>query len=1265
MRSSIQVNIFRNLFNTSHVILYVGQSATDEEIKEWLSQYPWSCVLTSRRDEEFAALFSSENRTILQYSSRNEIPSKPLSRRQMPILRLCGVHGDSDVEDLSWLKLEPSMADDINRDLVNLIPDLLDYVNPLVIIGADSELDWILFGNYITSLLYQYASDGTVYIWDMPASQEAAINPKAFSILNTVAEKKNFSLYKERLSEMLKSNKRDLDEAFSTDSANLIESDSDFYYQNQSIIPVSQHDLLLFKNVGTLLTDRTINRIRPLGRVMSRNWFSNFLENSALMGPQWYGYLPQSVFYVKRSYEDALVTIVRRMLLDSRGLTGSTVSNRPIILSGDPGSSKSITLAALAYRIFNEKINPVIFISKDSYLGSNIGTSFDELDEALQLLEQKAEKETKVLVIWDSSAFRAGVDQAQILLKQLENRGRRFVLVCSSYKIGIRENAEKKYYRLIHDDEKKNNRFEICNESNAQIIDAQGCYYVNAIREINEHETAEFWKRVKDYSGISDSTTSFLKQRLKDEGLQEIFGYYHIVISLLRENLEQALRSEQNKVYPYIEKELKKAIGDISTAREKDKQNNPFYLAFAAAGIEVPSDLEEYLTAEDEAFEKRLDTFNICVALFSRFRLSVPYGLAYTVLIGSDKGNLYTEEGQKLYRIVTHDIPWIYYGEDSNGDYAFRFRNPLEAEIFLRNHDANGEKQVDLLCQIIDIYGEEYRRNRCLDLAFTENLQALLRLVDPNSTYTPYTTARGEYEHRCILKKLDYIISKIESLKTEYGVPDEDAGFASIIVTFTREYYGKYWTDFFSSHVSDEPYWVQNPEKFSVESYELRIKKMINAIFLAESSIESLEGYNPQQSLTPSEKQHLINQKYSLVVEMAQCNTRLEDLIEEYKDCCHDVGHSFDEMLTKGKLEYKLLYSQLLQVINSIPTNGYAYNALFKAFIKMYNRGTLSEAKKLQYLSEIMQVVETCETLDSEILSRGGHGTDELTQYVNTIKDISTGYKISLSAIKEHRKGKAPENDQQAFCFKLYDEMLEANNAAAITFVCQKELRFPKGSRQLNTDQIMRCRNVYDFMMEKDNFECISTNEYALAMLIRVCWMLFNKTTLTTSPECQLTYCTPKQWEEINYLCSIYNSLALKGKQPLIILLYALSELQVSGLSETGYAAAIKILHILNENDFYQSRLRTPFMICDMSGQPVKYSGKVVSVKDKNGFIQVNKVPQRLGGDYGIRFRQYGLGSKKSMPRINEVLTDLELGIGFTCFSVFTEQGRKDREVRA
>lgn len=1256
---------FFNSFNSNHVILYVGQDSNDTELRDYISKCAWSGIITSRRDPEFAMLFATDERTPYEYSRRADIPAKPLNRKKLPIIRLFGVQGEKNQEeDLSWLQVDDE--EDANgaydmyqaREFLEFMPELLDYVNPLVIVGANSDIDWQIFAKPLNQILYKKVTDGSVTIWGMPEQVDEK-HAKAFDVLKKVAQEKKFSIYSEPLAGIVKAREEDVGiGAIAGDE--VPEYDTDIYYHGRQSISISQSDLLLFKNVGTLLTERSIHKIRPLGRVMSRKWFANFLEASAFLGPQWYGYLPQSTFYVKRSYEDALVQLVRKML-DGRDITGATAANRPIILTGDPGSSKSITLGALAYRIFNEKVHPVIYISKDSFLSANIGTGFDELDEALQFVEKNTDTGAKILVIWDSSAYKAGVDRAQSLMKRLQNRGRSFVLVCSSYSMYSRKDETNNGFYCLGDSQ--TGRFDKCDETQAQVFDRFGCYFVKAVREMSGKEQADFWQRAKEYSGINESTLSQFRKKLQTEGQHEIFDYYYLLISVLRENLEKGLQSEQSKVYPYVEKELQKAIGEIYAGEKKEKTMSPMYMALLNAGLDPASFIsDEDKEPDSEEIEKKLDLFNMCVALFSRFKLSVPYSLAYTLLLGERRTDQYSETSRNLYKIVTTEIPWIHYGEDEDGEFSFRFRNPLEADIFLRNHDFTGEQQIDLIGEIIDIYGVDYRRSKCKDLVFTDNLQTLLRLMGPNSGYTPFLTSR-RYEHESILSKLDLLIEKLEDLRDVYGVPDEDAGFASIIVTFSREFYGSIWNKLYSSAISEEmERWDYDPTHFSEEDYEFRIRKLTRAIALAEHSSEDLERKVHGQDAGFYGRQHLINNRYSLAVEIAQCNMRLEEVIDEYKRCCESHGITPNPEYINRKLSYQVLYRQLKPVITSNPTNGYAYNALFKAFEKMYEKESLSEAKKIQYLSEIMQMVETCETLDSEIVNRGGYGTDELTDHINRIKDLSTGLQITLQSIRRHRRGEAAANDKEQVCFDLYDEMLEANNAAAITFICQKELRIPRGRRELDTDQLLRCRNVYEFMKEPDNFECVCSNAYALAMLIRVCWMLHNETTLVGTPECQLTRLSRKEWLEINKLCSIYNDLSGDHKQPLIILLYALSALQISDLAEYGYQEALDILGTIDENMFHQSRMWTPFMLCDEEGKPFEFTGTVLSIKDNNGFIRVNGVPQRLKGDVGVRFRRYNLGRNAKMPEEKQALGGLELGIGYTTFSVYTAAGRRERE---
>ena len=71
------------------------------------------------------------------------------------------------------------------------IGDCHEPINPLVIIGVDSEIDWKICGDALAHLLYTRISDGLVSIWDMPASVKPEY-AESCEILKKVAEKKKF-----------------------------------------------------------------------------------------------------------------------------------------------------------------------------------------------------------------------------------------------------------------------------------------------------------------------------------------------------------------------------------------------------------------------------------------------------------------------------------------------------------------------------------------------------------------------------------------------------------------------------------------------------------------------------------------------------------------------------------------------------------------------------------------------------------------------------------------------------------------------------------------------------------------------------------------------------------------------------------------------------------------------------------------------------------------------------------------------------------------
>ena len=62
-------------------------------------------------------------------------------------------------------------------------------------------------------------------------------------------------------------------------------------------------------------------------------------------------------------------------------------------------------------------------------------------------------------------------------------------------------------------------------------------------------------------------------------------------------------------------------------------------------------------------------------------------------------------------------------------------------------------------------------------------------------------------------------------------------------------------------------------------------------------------------------------------------------------------------------------------------------------------------------------------------------------------------------------------------------------------------------------------------------------------------------------------------------------------------------------------------------------------------------------------FIKVDDIPLTLGTKQGIRFYQKNLG-RKSMPHQNDILNDLEIGIGYMGFSLYAGVERDRMEAK-
>lgn len=1242
-------SFFRN-FNCNPMILFVGRSTTHEEL-EIIADCSWSCIVTTRTEQEFSHYFTKNGeRALKEYVSRGEISAKPLNRDPLPILRLFGVDGYSrNVEDsdafLASIGLSESGDQSVAelrsaQEMLQLLPGLLDCVSKLVVTGyrpgAERELPLSTLARTLMDI-----PDGNVQLWDMTPGDPS------FDPLSKIAQRKEFFFTVDQLAGIVHNRTEDME-------AIVPQLDGDLYYVDKSPVGIQPEELMRYRYLAQLLTERTVYGIQPKSTLQYERWFSNFLLLSSSDGPQWYGYLPSSTFYVKRSYEDALVELTRRAL--STGAFQKRTISGPIVLHGDSGSSKTITLGALAYRIYNEHLCPVIFIRNDNLLFYNDSQELEDLDSLMQFIEQRKGGHGRILLVWDCSSYRSGISIAKNLVKQLNNRGRRFVLVCSAYS-GPEGGDSKQYFKLNRSSESAH--FISCPEDQAQLVQSQHCLYVKAVREMGAQEISTLRSRFRDYSGIAPTSLKYWFDKLEREDHNtNIFDYFYRLIALLRPQLEQGLSREQRKVTQYVNEQISR----ILEQRQQEKQSlTPMQQAFLAAGFSLneisTEDLEENLEDNDSGFTAALDRFNLCVAMFSQFKLDAPSSLAFSIFLGNDQAT-YTPE---LFQIIT-TIPWLYYGEGEHSgdsvfredrrseDFVFRFRTPIEAEIFLEKNGYTGKQQINLLCDVIDLYGMSYRRIHCLDSGLTRTLQDLLRLMGPNSRYQPFQTVPSQQRiHEEVLDNLDTLIDKVWAIWEQYDVPDQDAGFASIAVTFTREFYGKHWD---SVSVPKQRHKETNSEKYAPESYTHRLDCLHDVVNLANNCVAELEKLlrAEDNQYTP---QHLTLQRDMLIVEIAQCNALTERLVEEYRILCD--GEREEELCDHSRRiqQYPEIFRLLVQVINRQPDNGYAYNAIFNAFRRVYEREHREE-KKLQYLSEIMQLVDMCN--NTEIYNRGTNGNDEISRNIAAIHAISNDFQMTINEIKHRTR-------EQNTYYELYDHLLEANNSAAITFICQKELERAgiifRSTETLTEQQVKVCKTVLAFLRGPEEFECVCRNSYALALTIRVSWMCYNKTALLGGIECQATRLKQEEWGNILDLCRRYYECTDPAvRQPILVLLYALAELQITG----NYQSAIRILGTLEEGQFFTAqRMRTPFLLCDEKGRPKEFDGVVLTVKDYNGFIRVNGVPEQLGGKRGVRFRRSNLGRNVRMPALNDYLDHLELGIGYMGLSVYRAEGSKER----
>lgn len=1215
-KDAVVSELFRS-FNHDNVILFVGSSADAcGELSESVCNLPWSCVVTTSNKEDFAVKFAN-GRSVHRYTSLEDILTIDLfSKENLPVIQMYGTETDIpiELEDVDE-DIRPIFAKKQAEKILSRLMSKMDIRTRMVVVGYNPDNS------------SEIEPESFVYLWQ--EMQGGIIeffveSVPSVSLVKKAAVKKQFVWYEGKLSDAISSTAEEIGKV-----SNLDEDDNYLFFKGQQPVFIKRAVVARCHNFAQLLTEEKIREIRPLGRIQQGRWFYNFLNNSS-DSPQWYGFLPQSKFYLKRDYEDCLVEAVRSLLKSSKSLVKSQ-ANTPIILEGDPGSSKSVELAALAYRIFNEKINPVIYINGDNLYFSAQSSEFQLLDELMQEVEQLGEKDTRFLIIWDSSSYRNVISEAKQLAHELENRGKRFVLVCSAYSnIKIDQEEGIKQYKYQFD-----GTF-VPVESGGELLFQNNCYFVSATRELSEREIFQLRQQAERYAVGNKSELDKIWEELKNSN--DIFDYFYRLIILIRPKLEGGLSREQRLINRYVKKQF------VAFAKEEEEYVNPMLLALQKAGIPIDDKIKHGIEVEDDDVYD-LERFNCCIAMFSRFKLNTPYTLALRMLCKNDNdyfGKDMSYNNYELFKLLTTQISYIHYCEQSDGRFVFKFRSPLEAEIFLKNNQVNEDKQIELVLAIINYYIEYFHRNNEIDEELRNSIQSLLKMYGPNTEYREFWEGHKYHsQHINILKKIDVIADKIRDIRVKHKVPDKDGAMALIEINFYREFYGNQWDklhNFSKNQFCGQNPWDVYPHIYTKDSYEKRLSTLSAVSDLALTSLQKIQlfmfdahNYSVQRSIQAS-----IN---SLTVELVMSNGVIDDISEEYAE----LTDATDTKFLVKTLNYSQLYPFLFKAISASPLNGYLYNALFRMFEKEYDKA--DEERKLFLLSDVRMIADDASSL--EITSRGTNDTDELSKHLHKIAQYSGRHVVRIDDIKS---GTAPQDFA-----KLFSNMLERNNASGICFVCQQELDIAGLSGEkiakyenttekefvLNEKQLEACRKIVEFINDPEYAPCIDGSTQALYLLLRTEWMLYNGRPLSLGREWQKTYLNDKDWINVYDTCERYEAISGSSVRPIVTLIYALAKIQIN----KDYIGAAKVMHKVA--DMPNQRMRVPYMICFEPGVPQKYSGSVMTVQNFSGFLKVDGLPRFTERNQGVRFFQKNLGLRR-MPEKNTVIKDFELGLGLS-----------------
>ena len=394
--------------------LWLAERFSRRPYPPWLIEVatlPWSAVFSCSLDSTLVQTFASNQREPQAILTSSEVPVSGRSTARTPIYFLFGRAGASDAQ-ASSPRTQQEMRRRYNMHCVpmlNRIPDTTSPVGLLVIDGYSPDADWLPDEALLTVI--EQLPKGHV-LW-CGINQQSSISGELRQLIqngHVIGTPQRLGLIVAELRARGRLN--DVPALLHSDQTNVVS----FATGPKTVSSYSPPPELRIRVEASaaIVDDSWTSFMSPLGDEAEYAAFRRF--HGDVEGSRSLVTGVRRGFAITRDFEKQLWAVVEDAVENHSRFTD------PIILHGQSGTGKSIALARVVALLRERRKIPVLYASSRIPMSTDVQAFCEEVE---------AERAPVTVIVCDNNA---PIHRYRDLLSGLQSRGRKVVLVCSSYR---------------------------------------------------------------------------------------------------------------------------------------------------------------------------------------------------------------------------------------------------------------------------------------------------------------------------------------------------------------------------------------------------------------------------------------------------------------------------------------------------------------------------------------------------------------------------------------------------------------------------------------------------------------------------------------------------------------------------------------------------------------------------------------------------------------------------------------------------------------